>query len=149
MKHNEQYKSYDEFLTSPEWKAIRSKVLERAERRCQVCNSKKSIQIHHRVYKCEWGKENLNDLIALCSNCHSLFHHVESENKPSQSSTKKSYQNKPKTAKGKPAKTYRIFYKNGTQEVITIESKWIAELNKNPLISSIRIEGKKKQKKSS
>lgn len=64
---------YQDYLQTPEWKEIREKVLKRAKYHCQICNTKKSLQIHHRTYD-NRGNEDLSDLIAMCKNCHHIFH---------------------------------------------------------------------------
>jgi len=65
--------SYRDYLQTDEWKARRAQHLKSAGYRCQVCNAKGLIDIHHRTYE-RRGDENYKDLIALCRNCHSLFH---------------------------------------------------------------------------
>jgi 5-methylcytosine-specific restriction endonuclease McrA len=64
---------YGEYLQTPEWKEMRGYALEVATHRCQVCNSAKSLQVHHRTYE-RRGHENLEDLTVLCKACHELYH---------------------------------------------------------------------------
>ena len=64
---------YSEYLKTEGWKVRRAKALARAEHRCQVCNSDKRLEIHHRTYE-RLGHERDADLIALCHDCHTLFH---------------------------------------------------------------------------
>jgi hypothetical protein len=64
---------YDEYLRTPEWKKRRKKQLKSAGHRCQVCNSPKRLNVHHRTYD-RRGQELPQDLIVLCRNCHSIFH---------------------------------------------------------------------------
>lgn len=68
--------SYQEYLQSPQWKAIRKAAIERAEGRCQVCNSDLLLQVHHRKYPEALGYESPNDLTVLCRRCHDLFHNM-------------------------------------------------------------------------
>ena len=64
---------YSEYLKTEWWQQRRAKALARAEHRCQVCNSDKMLEIHHRTYE-RLGHERDADLIALCHDCHTLFH---------------------------------------------------------------------------
>lgn len=132
MKQN--YADYESFLASPEWQDIRDKVVARAAGRCQICNSSKKIQVHHRSYHNAWGEEDLSDLIAMCSSCHFIFH---------ASSKVKSSKKKPADipailpAKGK-VRNYKIVYKDNTTEIVSLDPRSIAALAKNPLIKSVK-----------
>lgn len=64
---------YAEYLQTPEWQEMRRFALEAAGHRCQVCNSAKSLQVHHRTYE-RRGHEDLQDLTVLCKSCHELYH---------------------------------------------------------------------------
>lgn len=70
--------AYGDFLKTPYWKAIAQKVRQRANWRCQMCNTKRALEVHHRSYDCH-GREhdNLGDLIAICRECHGLHHGKE------------------------------------------------------------------------
>jgi hypothetical protein len=65
--------SYAKYLRSPEWARKRKGALERADHRCQVCNSPHELQAHHRTYE-RICKEDHGDLTVLCATCHTLFH---------------------------------------------------------------------------
>lgn len=67
------YESYADYLRSPYWLAIRERVLERDERRCRKCKSRKRLSVHHRRY---WwiGREKLDELVTLCPSCHLAEH---------------------------------------------------------------------------
>ncbi len=64
---------YTEYLLTPEWKARRQAVLEWAGYSCQVCSGEDRLHVHHRTYV-RRGVERPSDLIALCADCHALFH---------------------------------------------------------------------------
>lgn len=49
---------------------MRVKAIERAGGRCQICNSKNRLEVHHRVYPEVLGTENVIDLTVLCYSCH-------------------------------------------------------------------------------
>lgn len=66
---------YKDFLKTPYWKAVAQKVRARAKWRCQICDEKTSLDVHHRNYACH-GQEHLylNELIAICRPCHERHH---------------------------------------------------------------------------
>ena len=65
---------YHEYIKSEVWRQKRDNVLVFWSGRCAICNSPDNIQVHHRTYE-RLGQERLSDLIPLCDDCHSLFHH--------------------------------------------------------------------------
>lgn len=67
--------AYQRYLHSDTWRDIRDAVRRRDHYRCRVCNSRRQIQCHHRVYPQVLGTEPLEDLITMCDDCHSLFSH--------------------------------------------------------------------------
>jgi len=65
---------YSEYLLSVWWKEhIRPRALDRADNRCQICNSEERLNVHHRTYE-RLGEEWDGDVIVLCRACHHLFH---------------------------------------------------------------------------
>lgn len=64
---------YNEYLRTDHWRRVREMALSIAHGRCQVCNSDRHLQVHHRSYK-NRGYEEPFDVIVLCDGCHSLFH---------------------------------------------------------------------------
>ena len=64
---------YSDYLQTPHWKSVRADALKRAGHRCQVCNRKGRLEVHHRTYD-RRGRELPADLIAICDNCHGTFH---------------------------------------------------------------------------
>lgn len=64
---------YREYLYTKHWKVTREAKLHAVSHRCQVCNSPKSLNVHHRTYE-RLGREKLEDLTVLCKECHELFH---------------------------------------------------------------------------
>lgn len=63
---------HDARIHSPEWEAMSRRAKERAGFRCQVCNSPRRLETHHRTYE-RLGHERDDDLIVLCHECHGLF----------------------------------------------------------------------------
>jgi BarA-like signal transduction histidine kinase len=66
--------NYAEYLKTETWKTIRRLALESANYKCQLCNSSKNLNVHHRKYPKELGKESLADLTVLCFLCHKKAH---------------------------------------------------------------------------
>jgi len=64
-----QYKSYDEYIRSTDWKKKRDYVIFLAERKCQNCGKEKPLEVHHLTYE-RLYRERLTDLKALCKDCH-------------------------------------------------------------------------------
>jgi hypothetical protein len=62
--------TYQEYLLSDTWKALRDRALVRAAHRCQLCNSDKRLEVHHRCYTQPLGTEPIDDLTVLCRRCH-------------------------------------------------------------------------------
>lgn len=65
--------TYQEHLASVDWQAIRADVLQRAGYRCKQCGSPYGLQVHHRTYE-RLGREQPDDLICLCRDCHRRAH---------------------------------------------------------------------------
>jgi len=65
-------KAYSEYLRSPEWRKLRRAVLERENHKCQRCKEK-ATHVHHLHYGHIFHEE-LDDLEALCVDCHRKVH---------------------------------------------------------------------------
>lgn len=65
--------TYEDYMQTPEWNALRIKAINKAGGRCQLCNYDKGLHVHHRYY-CRRGTETLDALTVLCGPCHELFH---------------------------------------------------------------------------
>lgn len=64
---------YKQYLLTSEWQERRKAALKRAGYSCQVCNRRRTLHVHHRTYE-RRGVELARDLIALCDECHALYH---------------------------------------------------------------------------
>lgn len=64
---------YADYLRTAAWLAKRDWAIERADNRCQICNSPDRLEVHHRSYE-NLGAERPGDIVVLCSDCHGLFH---------------------------------------------------------------------------
>jgi 5-methylcytosine-specific restriction endonuclease McrA len=72
--------NYYDFLETPYWKAVSLKKLKQAGFRCQLCNEKGKLAVHHRNYNIRGHEhENLNELIVLCYKCHKIHHKIDEE----------------------------------------------------------------------
>ncbi|MHB8646575.1 MAG: HNH endonuclease signature motif containing protein [Thermomicrobiales bacterium] len=64
---------YHDYLRTDHWREVRRAALERAEDRCQLCNSPNHLEVHHRTYE-RRGAEHESDVVVLCDKCHGQFH---------------------------------------------------------------------------
>lgn len=60
---------YLAYLNSAEWKSKRNAALRRFGFRCERCNAKRDLQVHHKTYE-RMGYERDADLEVLCVDCH-------------------------------------------------------------------------------
>lgn len=67
------FHSYQEYLDSDAWKAKAERTKYQRGEFCQICRSKKELNVHHNTYV-NVGFENDEDLIVLCHVCHEIFH---------------------------------------------------------------------------
>jgi hypothetical protein len=67
--------SYEQYLRTDHWLKVRDAAIERANRRCALCNSDVNLHVHHRTYE-RLGRELPGDLTMLCSACHEKFHEM-------------------------------------------------------------------------
>jgi 5-methylcytosine-specific restriction endonuclease McrA len=67
-------KEYKEFLASDTWEVIRKEKIEECGNECERCGETVRLQVHHRHYDMEFGKERSEDLMVLCKDCHNLMH---------------------------------------------------------------------------
>lgn len=71
------YRTYGEYLATPEFKAVRAVVFQRAGGKCERCHQRPPFDAHHLVYP-EWGTVDVpENLIAVCRECHCELHGKE------------------------------------------------------------------------
>jgi len=61
-------------LPTREYEVLRQWVLRRDSWRCQSCGSMMNLEVHHQLFRSHSGGDNENNLITLCTDCHSLVH---------------------------------------------------------------------------
>ena len=67
---------YDQYLRTPEFKAVRSAVMNRADHKCERCGEPAS-EVHHVKYA-KWGTiDDPENMIAICHQCHCSIHGKE------------------------------------------------------------------------
>lgn len=65
--------SYDDYLRSEHWRAFRGDVLRRYPQ-CRICRGM-ALVVHHLTYE-RLGEERIEDVVALCPECHDTLHVV-------------------------------------------------------------------------
>lgn len=80
---------YAEYLQSPEWRAKRALIVQRANGQCERCQKPtRRFQVHHKTYVRQ-GEELLSDLEALCAQCHMKHHGIKPPKKAPKKKTGK------------------------------------------------------------
>ena len=68
--------SYEKYLETDKWKEIAKKARARAQYKCQLCGERhKPLHVHHNTYEhIYYETEYPEDLVVLCSTCHTNLH---------------------------------------------------------------------------
>ena len=61
-------------LDSVSYERLRQQVLHRDGWRCQSCGTTSNLEIHHKQFRSHSGHDSEENLITLCSTCHSSVH---------------------------------------------------------------------------
>jgi 5-methylcytosine-specific restriction endonuclease McrA len=61
-------------LAPDEYWQLQGAVLERDRWRCQSCGRCRDLQVHHKQFCSRSGEDRAENLITLCSHCHSGLH---------------------------------------------------------------------------
>ena len=67
-----EYKSYDEFLNTEEWRQVAAMVKDRDGHKCVICGSTENLNAHHIGY--DGDRMDENDIVTLCNRCHECLH---------------------------------------------------------------------------
>jgi hypothetical protein len=74
--------TYQELLKRPEWKQLRSRIIDRDSKRCRNCGATSGLEVHHKQYhKTQKTKTHVRPwdyspkyLVTLCNGCHGQGH---------------------------------------------------------------------------
>jgi hypothetical protein len=72
-KRPQRRQDYQAFLSTPEWRTLRHKVLQRAQFPCECCLSDGAVEVHHDGYSDGWLPPAWK-LRAVCRSCHERLH---------------------------------------------------------------------------
>ena len=56
------------------YESLRQQVLRRDGWRCQLCGSMSNLEVHHQQFRSHSGHDSEENLITLCTACHSETH---------------------------------------------------------------------------
>jgi hypothetical protein len=68
------FSNYQAFLHSDTWKTLRERRLRIAGFKCEKCDCRRRLQVHHHTYRATWPETQVEDLRVLCRWCHAQFH---------------------------------------------------------------------------
>jgi 5-methylcytosine-specific restriction endonuclease McrA len=57
-----------------EYEKLRQEILRRDGWRCQFCGGMFNLEVHHKQFRSQAGDDLEQNLITLCSRCHSVIH---------------------------------------------------------------------------
>jgi hypothetical protein len=69
--------SYKDYLKSDCWKNKKTETISLNGSVCSRCGvelSRKDLELHHKNYDQEFGEENQEDLMLVCTDCHEELH---------------------------------------------------------------------------
>jgi 5-methylcytosine-specific restriction endonuclease McrA len=64
-------------LDPEEYEELRKHVLRRDGWRCQSCGTMSNLEVHHKEFRSHSGDDSEQNLITLCSGCHTVVHAIE------------------------------------------------------------------------
>lgn len=67
--------TYDEYIKSDAWFALRTEARVRAGYACELCGGPPD-EVHHKKYPRDWKHDKLSNLIVLCRQCHGVEHNL-------------------------------------------------------------------------
>lgn len=68
------YRTYDEYLRHPKYRAVRAVAFKRAAGRCERCKRRPPTEAHHLRYP-PWGTFDVaGNLLVICHQCHCEIH---------------------------------------------------------------------------
>jgi len=70
--------NYKVYLATEHWRLLRGAKVQISPR-CERCNGREEIEVHHKLYRKSWFDAQLSDLQTLCHGCHLMEHAKEWE----------------------------------------------------------------------
>lgn len=67
------FRSYKDYINSPEWKDLKVKIGNLRGYKCEICSNTQNLQLHHKTYANLYD-EPLEDLQLVCGGCHTNIH---------------------------------------------------------------------------
>jgi ATP-dependent DNA helicase RecQ len=61
-------------LDAASYESLRQQVLRRDGWRCQSCGTMANLEVHHKEFRNHSGDDSEENLITMCSTCHSAVH---------------------------------------------------------------------------
>jgi 5-methylcytosine-specific restriction endonuclease McrA len=61
-------------LDSASYESLRQQVLRRDGWRCQSCGTMSNLEVHHKQFRSHSGADSDQNLITLCTDCHTATH---------------------------------------------------------------------------
>jgi ATP-dependent DNA helicase RecQ len=61
-------------LDPENYRQLHCQILERDGWRCQSCGAMSNLEVHHREFRSHSGADSEENLITLCTACHSAVH---------------------------------------------------------------------------
>jgi len=61
-------------LNSELYDQLRNQVLRRDGWRCQLCGGTSNLEVHHKEFRSRSGEDSEQNLITLCTKCHTHIH---------------------------------------------------------------------------
>lgn len=68
-----EYIDYHAYLNTEQWHRLKRQRILFDRLQCAMCGTAKNLQVHHITYE-RLGREELDDLITLCKECHAKVH---------------------------------------------------------------------------
>lgn len=65
--------TYKDYLRTDHWQLLRGAKLQIAPM-CELCESRESLEVHHKLYRASWFDTQIRDLQVLCHDCHIMEH---------------------------------------------------------------------------
>ena len=56
------------------YESLRTQILRRDGWRCQSCGAMSNLEVHHREFRSHSGSDSAENLITLCTPCHTRVH---------------------------------------------------------------------------